>query len=167
MLWYLVFWVLFEPRLLSILNLVLWIVQNAPWMLFQIWIVTIVHIFNLLSKLLHSMLYLLETLGEISIHESIKSSLSWLIVFIACVATIYPWCLLDHSLSMGEVIICCAAHFLFLLIDDIDFLNLLWHFSRSYPQNSTTLLFSISTVWWQSCLIYLHPLMHIIWLYFL
>ena len=136
-------------------------------MLFQIWIVTIVHIFNLLRQLLHSMLYFLETLSKISIHKSIKSSLSRLIVFITCACPIHSWCLLDHSLSMREVIIGCATHFLFLLIDDTDFLNLLWHFSRSSSQSRTTLLFCISTIWWQSCLIYLHPLMHIIWLYFL
>ena len=65
---------------------------------------------------------------------------------------------------MREVIWGGAAHFLFLLIDYTDFLHLLWQFFHSSSKSIATLLICISTVWWQSSLIYLHPFMDIIWL---
>jgi hypothetical protein len=110
------------------------------------------------------MLHFLETLSKISIHKAIKSGLSRLIILITCVAAIYSWCLLDHSLSMREVIWGGAAHFLFLLIDYTDFLHLLWQFFHCSSKRIATLLICIGTVWWQSSLIYLHPFMDIIWL---
>ena len=128
-------------------------------MLFQIWIVTIVHIFDLLRQLLHPMLHFLETLSEICIHKAIKSSFCWLIVLFTCIDPIYSWRLLDHSLSMRKVVCCGAAHFLFVLIFDANFLHRLWHTPRS---SQSTLLLCIGTILWESRLIYLHPFLNVI-----
>lgn len=133
-------------------------------MLFQVRIVTIVHIFYLLSQFFHSILNFLETLSKISIHQAIKSSLSGLIVLFSSIYPIHSWGLLYYSLSMRKVIRGCAAHFLFILIDYTDFLNLLWHFSHPPQCSSTRPLLCTGTIRRQSCLIYLHPFLHIVWL---